>query len=94
MAYLTKSSAKPGGTDKRAEAAHRIVALFHTAMILLNPVVEVLASTVKGLAPKNATNSPPIRGVLIRGHPVRFMPDRCDGLFEKRFRRYQIAFFG
>ena len=43
MVNLTKGSAKSGGTDKRAEAAHRIVALLNATMILLNPVIEVLA---------------------------------------------------
>lgn len=92
MADFTKDSAKPSGTDERAEAAHRIAALLHTTMILLNSVIEVLAGAMHDLTVQDASNSPPIRSGLIRGYPLRFMPNRRDGLFEKRFRSYQIAF--
>ena len=62
-------------------------------MILLNPIVEVLAGAVKDLATNAATNRPPIRGVLVGGDAIWLMPNRRDGLFEKRLGRQQIALF-
>jgi hypothetical protein len=51
-----KGRAEASGTGEGAEAAHRIVALFDAAVILLKSIVQVLVGTVEDLATKRAAD--------------------------------------
>ena len=79
-----KGRAEARGTGEGPEAAHRIIALFHAAVVLFEAIVQILARAVKDVAAKRTADSAGIGGMLIRGDPFRLVSDGRDRLLEKR----------
>jgi len=79
------------GPGEAFEAAHRIVALFKGAVILLKAIIKVLVGSVYDAETEDGLNGLRIGGVLIRGDALGFVTNRRLGLLEKGFSRLQVA---
>ncbi len=56
LAEFIKGSTEANGTGERTKAAHRVVALFDRSIVLFEPIVQILAGPIYGLAADAATD--------------------------------------
>jgi hypothetical protein len=82
LAEFIERGTEASGTGERAEAAHRVVALFDRAVVLLEPIIEILTGAMHGLAAHDTADGAWISIVPIGRHPLRLVPNRLDRLVE------------
>jgi len=65
--------AETRGCIHSPEATHRIIALFHSPMILLDAMIEVRATAMHDLHPERLADGPGIRVMAISCHPLWYL---------------------
>ena len=75
--FVIDSLPLPVCRRERAKAAHRIVALFDAAVILLHPIVHVAAGPVLHLRPQRFADGARVGVVPVRGHLLGGVADLC-----------------
>jgi hypothetical protein len=66
------------GRRKRTKTQHRVISLFHAAVILLDPAIQIGAAAMFDLATKDLADGARIRVVAIASHLARKLPDNGD----------------
>ena len=72
-----KGSTETLGRAETAKTQHRVIALFHAAVILLDPSIQVGVAAMFHFGTKDLADGARIRIVAITGHLARNLP--CNG---------------
>ena len=83
MSDFLKGSTETLGRGKRTKTQHRVISLFHTAVVLLDPAIQIGAAAMFDLATKDLAEGARIRIVTIASHLARKLPDDGDSATEE-----------
>ena len=74
----SKARQKRWAERKRTKTQHRVISLFHAAVILLDPSIQVGAAAMFHFGTKDLADGARIRIVAITGHLARNLPGNGD----------------
>ena len=85
------TSTEPPSRVRALEPAHRLVAAFDPAVILLQPIVEITAGAVLHALAQRRADRTGIAVVTVGGYPLRRDAGDCLGRSEERLRSSHVA---
>jgi len=91
LSDFLESSTETLGRGKRTKTQHRVISLFHTAVVLLDPAIQIGAAAMFDLATKDLAEGARIRIVAIASHLARKLPDDGDSATEESLGSRHVA---
>ena len=86
-----KGSTETLGRAETTKGQHRVVPLFHAAVILLDPSIQVGAAAMFHLGTKDLADRARVRIVAITGYLARNLPCNGDSATKEPLGRHHVA---